>query len=201
VTTDSFAFYAKHYSDIAQLRELEAEVGDRYPDDLWIQMQKTFSDRFAAGKFAGQTGWKCNDEADGPDDSLAIWHPRYHDAEHRRGPYFLIERLSKSVAPFSSLNKKMLKPLISCCLTIEKNGGDANVTIKGLVAAAQKDAPRLRKQFEELSDPKGCFVQISFGELLHISSYGVRNKNFAEMIGRVEQLVKACVPVIERAGK
>jgi hypothetical protein len=197
VTTDSFEFYAKHYSELAQLRDLEEEVAERYPDALWYQLQKWFSDRFAAGKFAGQIGWKCNDEGDGPDDHLAIWNPRYYDSERERGPLFLIAPLSKSVTPLNLSNKQMLKPLISCYLAIEKNGGGANVSQKALVAAAQKDAPRLRKHFEEVGEPKDCFVQISLGELLHVSSYANRAKNFSEMERRVEQLAKACVPVIE----
>ena len=73
-------------------------------------------------------------------------------------------------------------------LAIEKSGGDANISPKASVAAAQTDAPRLRKQFEEVGDPKNCFVQISFGELLHISNCGSRDKHFADMGKRVSLL-------------
>jgi hypothetical protein len=123
MTDDNFTFYAKHYSDIWHLRNLENEVQERYPDELWKMLQKTFSDRFSAGKFAGQSGWKCSEESDGPNDSIFLWNPHYYDAKQKRGPYFRIDSLSASVTSLSAFDKPILKPLVPCYLTLSKNGG------------------------------------------------------------------------------
>jgi hypothetical protein len=200
MTRDVFAFYAKHYTDLGHLRNLEKDVQERYPDELWKMIQKIFFDRFLAGPFAGLRGWECTKELDGPDDSINLWHPRYFD-EKKRGPYFCIEPFSHSVTDVSSSNKQFVRQLIYCYVGIDKNGGNAGITYKALVAAVQKDAPRLRKQFEQLVGMRDCFVQIDIGDLLHISAFGGKQKNFEEMVRRVEKLVRACMPIFDKVSQ
>jgi hypothetical protein len=72
-------------------------------------------------------------------------------------------------------------------LAQEKNGGPSGI--------------KTNIRFEDVGDPKDCFVQIGLGDLLHISAYESRQKGFGEMMIRVEKLVKACIPSLDAAAE
>jgi hypothetical protein len=206
---DRFTFYAKHYKDIRHLLELDEDVGETYPKELWKDLRAYFTDAFAAGplaqgnNFAGLSDWQCNDEEDGPQDGFAFWNRRHYDSESERGTCFYIAELSNAAQRVQSIERRTLAPLVPCYMEFEGRRGPDGVTLDKLIKAVRRAAVKLKKAgFKEIEGGiKGCYVGIELGDLLHISTLGNRERNFAELIKRVEKLVRACIPVIERAAR
>jgi hypothetical protein len=204
---DRFAFYAKNYLDIGHLVQLDEEVRDTYPSGLLGTLHKAFADAFHADTFAGLSGWECVDEEDAPDDGFSFWNRSHYDSVGDRGAFFSIDELSCAAERVQSIERSVLAPLVTCYLSHSEKKGPGPFTGKKLRDAARRSALKLKKagfkeiEIEGMPEAKGLYVETEIGDLLHISTLGNKERNFKELIKRVEKLARACIPLIERASQ
>jgi hypothetical protein len=202
---DRFSFYAKNYLDIGQLVKLDDEVRAAYPFELLGTLCQTFGDAFQAGMFAGLSDWECVSPDEALDEGFSFWNLQHHVND--KGPFFYIGELSDAAKRVSSTERTALAPLVSCSLAYAGKGGPGSLTIKKMRTILKRSAGKLKKAgFKEIdsegnAEQKGLYVEVEVGDLVHVCTIQNREKNFKELLKRVEKLVRALIPLIERASQ
>jgi hypothetical protein len=195
MAVDRFTFYARHYSEIANLLELHEDICNTYPVELGALLEDSFQNVFDARSFAGLSDWDC--EYERSQDCFSFWNPRFYDYDRDRGAYFCIYYLSDAT---EHIDKRKIASRVQCELYYWGKRGPDSLTANKLELAARHDTKRLKRAGHfESQEHKGCYVQVPVGDLLHVSAFEAREQNFAELTKRTEKLVRACLPVIERA--
>jgi hypothetical protein len=198
MSTERTRFYVKHYIDIGQLLDLHKQVSAAYPNELWIRLQEVFSDWLLAERFGGQQDWKCDDDKDGPSNYFSFWNGRHHNGVNQ-GSFF---EFDLSGASKYELNPQRRKRCVYCYLGFEGRRSPSSITNGRLAASVRAATVKLRnKGYSEFEGHAGCFVQCDVGDLLHISRYNDWASVSRELKGRIEEFVRACAPILDRAAQ